>query len=675
MSSRDPTTEPFEDDDEPAVLDCGPVQVQALKDPSGLDAVEAVACGGVHVELSCGSGAPEDHPPWILEMQQLNLGSWEPIGSDALSRFHGWLMGEEEQPFIAALERGQRTPGSFPLSADLRMLVYPEVESTEKPCAAAAYSPWVDSTTDPDGWIYSTSKERLTVPRVGGRASRRISDRFRQRWWACGAVEMPVPKRRSLQEVDEESSNRIYSSLQAAVAEILSTRSLSELPMDPTAALRRAKKEKDAFADMCQRLPPWSDCEVLGQLLVAALYSRAAYGLTARLGMFDSVVSGAAVFSFGRAAFDLAEDVDDDSNKAAFLDMLGLAAQDIVQAQWRSEGPFRPAYAIVRDHTMKWIVVTIRGTLSTKDILTDVAARCVPFFQGLAHEGFVHASQNLVQEIEPTLEREVAAWPDYRLVLCGHSMGGAIAAMGTILLREKAAWASTCTAMGIGTPAVLSRAAGEWLQERMAAFTVVNARDWSPRASLTSVNELLDDLHHLSVASTFMRAATNSPVAEPREDDPEVEQLPPGQILQIVPSEEDEPARLLAAEPTDYRHSMPVWPDVEAHIPLAYIQGLLSGFRAGISTGRPKRRGSSQSSLLGIEMCWTRTSSRAAREEQGGAALLPSRPHAPLRPAPVLAVLRRLLLAELEEQPQVAGQPKHPDRVRELITEFFSDVL
>ena len=31
--------------------------------------------------------------------------------------------------------------------------------------------------------------------------------------------------------------------------------------------------------------------------------------------------------------------------------------------------------------------------------------------------------------------------------------------------------------------------------------------------------------------------------------------------------------KLLQATVTDYRHSFPAWPDVAAHIPLAYVEG------------------------------------------------------------------------------------------------------
>ena len=117
------------------------------------------------------------------------------------------------------------------------------------------------------------------------------------------------------------------------------------------------------------------------------------------------------------------DDVDDASNRMAFLDMLALSDADIVCAQWKTNGPFCPVHVVARDHTMKWIVVAIRGTLSTKDILTDMAVNHIDFLEGTAHEGFVTAMKRLVNVLKDILQEELRAHSGYRLVLCGHSMG------------------------------------------------------------------------------------------------------------------------------------------------------------------------------------------------------------------------------------------------------------
>ena len=126
-------------------------------------------------------------------------------------------------------------------------------------------------------------------------------------------------------------------------------------------------------------------------------------------------------------------------------------------------------------------MVSVRGTLSLKDILTDCAVNSVPFLEGrlcqvcaaaascrlgaavcLRHSSrglcqniseaaggpscscsfdYIYISPTICyfcQEIEDVLRKEMAAHKDYRLVFCGHSMGGAVSAMCVAMLRDKA---------------------------------------------------------------------------------------------------------------------------------------------------------------------------------------------------------------------------------------------
>mmetsp|Transcript_116992 Transcript_116992/g.251526 ORF Transcript_116992/g.251526 Transcript_116992/m.251526 type:complete len:472 (-) Transcript_116992:123-1538(-) len=454
-----------------------------------------------------------------------------------------------------------------------------------------------------------------------------------------------------LLETGVNDHTKVMSSLNEAILRVFGQRSLQDIPLDPTAALRRSQKDKQRYQEMREQLPPWTDVGVLGAHCVAAIYSRAAYGHVARLGKFDSVASGGMVFSVEKIKFNM-DDVDDASNRMAFLDMLALSDADIVCAQWKTNGPFCPVHVVARDHTMKWIVVAVRGTLSTKDILTDMAVNHIDFLEGTAHEGFVTAMKRLVSVLKDILQEELRAHPGYRLVLCGHSMGGAIAALGAAHLRKEAPWAADCVAYGIGTPAVLSRNIGERLARERAVFTCVNGRDWSPRSSTSNVVELMDDLCELGLMRSALRAATGGQVAAAKVEDARKEQLPPGSILQIVPLEGKSPL-LLAAEPKTYRHAMSVWPDVEAHIPIFHIKELLPGFAEAL-----RGAGAGPDGDLAT---WSIAGQVADR--------------APLEQA-ALEALRRLSLAGWGRQRQTSGLPPWPDAVRELVTavsgEFYT---
>jgi len=342
--------------------------------------------------------------------------------------------------------------------------------------------------------------------------------------------------------------------------------------------------------------------------------------------------------------------------------MTGLSAEDVVCAQWRALGPFRPAFVVCRDHEMRWLVVAVRGTLSVPDVLTDLAVEAAPFIQGVAHEGMLKAATNLLGEVEEVLQEELAALPGYQLMLCGHSMGAAVAALACAKLLHEASWAHDCVSFGIGTPGVMSRCISERLAEDRAVFTAVNGRDWSPRISVSNADELLDSLYELSTIRSLVRAVSGSTIAKPKAPNDRTEQLPPGIIVQIaegVPKEESSseetqareaalplPLRLLEAQPTDYRHSMQAWPDIECHIPLAYVDKLLRGYVSLL-------QGLQASELLEDERTADADAGGGAAGGGGEAEEALEEGGSPPRPASAFG--RRALSAELRALRRIAG--------------------
>jgi hypothetical protein len=96
------------------------------------------------------------------------------------------------------------------------------------------------------------------------------------------------------------------------------------------------------------------------------------------------------------------------------------------------------------DDNSKAVVLTCRGTLGFEDVLTDMTCDYDDIvWQGRrykVHKG-IHASarrllggsgSRVIATIRATLEQ----YPDYGLVLCGHSLGGAVAAVLAILISE-----------------------------------------------------------------------------------------------------------------------------------------------------------------------------------------------------------------------------------------------
>lgn len=88
-------------------------------------------------------------------------------------------------------------------------------------------------------------------------------------------------------------------------------------------------------------------------------------------------------------------------------------------------------------HSDKVVLISVRGTQETPDIGRDLDARQVPYTEGAgqAHRGFYEA----FQAAKVFVERYMRAFhrPEHSVVVCGHSLGGAIALLLSEWLRRE----------------------------------------------------------------------------------------------------------------------------------------------------------------------------------------------------------------------------------------------
>ncbi|CAD6503436.1 BgTH12-03101 [Blumeria graminis f. sp. triticale] len=96
------------------------------------------------------------------------------------------------------------------------------------------------------------------------------------------------------------------------------------------------------------------------------------------------------------------------------------------------------------DHASKAVVLTCRGTLGFEDVLTDMTCDFDEItYRGKAyivHKG-IHASAHRLLHggggrVMVTIAAALEKYPEYGLVMCGHSLGGGVSALLAIMISE-----------------------------------------------------------------------------------------------------------------------------------------------------------------------------------------------------------------------------------------------
>ncbi|CAM45506.1 hypothetical protein, unknown function [Leishmania braziliensis MHOM/BR/75/M2904] len=125
----------------------------------------------------------------------------------------------------------------------------------------------------------------------------------------------------------------------------------------------------------------------------AMRYATAVYGEVYRRGSLSSTLSAALLFTLNRSAVEVPKQVND----AAVTTLLGLPPSALQLSRWGSQVT-EPSYVLLVDDVAGSIVVSFRGTLSTFDIITDLAATTQPFCGGHAHQGAAEVVNTLFDQ-------------------------------------------------------------------------------------------------------------------------------------------------------------------------------------------------------------------------------------------------------------------------------------
>ncbi|KAH3760455.1 G-protein-coupled receptor family 3 protein 5 [Pelomyxa schiedti] len=245
---------------------------------------------------------------------------------------------------------------------------------------------------------------------------------------------------------------------------------------------------------------PIEDVSFLKDALMGMKYANGTYGWQLLTGiMGDNKVSGilSAIPKEGDAL-----------SLKALSEHTGIPPEAVLHTQWTST-LFNPGHYLAVDVARRTIVVAFRGTFHVKDAITDLNATPMEFtfdevvdgvkqssVTGTVHRGMLMCAQQKFPILEPFILDAHAKYPDFRILVVGHSLGAGVAQFFTLLLL-KVYPQLPVLCYAYGPAAVFSRELAEspQLQARICCFC--HKDDIIPRLSLGSLEALKTTLREL----------------------------------------------------------------------------------------------------------------------------------------------------------------------------------
>lgn len=165
-----------------------------------------------------------------------------------------------------------------------------------------------------------------------------------------------------------------------------------------------------------------------------------------------------------------------------------------------STEPGRVGHYIAIDHKRKIALIGLKGTSTFSDLVTDCVGKSYehtldgPFDSSYSsesirlHEGIWQAAMTMADDTEE-LVRNLFLPATYRVLICGHSLGGGVACLLGLLLRSRIpalhGGPKLLRVIAVASPPVLNYRAA--LAARSFCTTLVNNSDIVPRMSLSNL--------------------------------------------------------------------------------------------------------------------------------------------------------------------------------------------
>ncbi|KAI9021996.1 hypothetical protein DFJ74DRAFT_706895 [Hyaloraphidium curvatum] len=234
---------------------------------------------------------------------------------------------------------------------------------------------------------------------------------------------------------------------------------------------------------------------VIEELKWSWRFAMAAYGWVG-LG-FQAGASGASIKT--PSANHHAHLLQKNPDAASIVEFLRIPREDLIESEVRSAGVFAPFHYLCVDRMREELVLAIRGSLSARDVLTDLTSFYTRWNGGLAHHGILRSALSFRRTLAPTLPPLMRRLGLSKLRVVGHSLGGGTATLLTMMLLDDRAalWPPAQWPGGVeircdafGTPHAASEEVCRREEYLECIRTVVCGWDFFARASYGSVEDL-----------------------------------------------------------------------------------------------------------------------------------------------------------------------------------------
>jgi predicted lipase len=141
------------------------------------------------------------------------------------------------------------------------------------------------------------------------------------------------------------------------------------------------------------------------------------------------------------------------------------------------------------DHTNKLIIVSFRGSTSSVDawitnfefdtVKSDICSGCT------AHRGFWNSWADARDRVTPAVKQASATFPDYKIAVVGHSLGGAVATFAAAALRNSGL---TVALYNFGSPRIGGAKISDYISNQPGGnFRVTHKNDPVPKLPLLTM--------------------------------------------------------------------------------------------------------------------------------------------------------------------------------------------